>query len=110
MDNLNKTISFVLGLVVVLVFFAVISGRINLKGRLPFIAGSTTPTPTKSPVITPIPTSGLTINQPSGSYNNNNNQTKPPKTIPSTGSPTLLFPILISALSGGFMLRRTKKN
>lgn len=33
MDSFNKIISFVLGLVVVLVFFAVITGRINFKNN-----------------------------------------------------------------------------
>ena len=33
MDSFNKVISFVLGLVVVLVFFAVVTGKINLKAK-----------------------------------------------------------------------------
>lgn len=47
MDQFNKAISFILGLVVVAVFIAVASGRINLTGKLPFSSKSTlTPTPT----------------------------------------------------------------
>jgi len=48
MDQFNKAISFLLGLVVVAVFIAVASGRINIK-KLPFFSKSTvtvTPTPT----------------------------------------------------------------
>ena len=104
MDNLNKTISFVLGLVVVLVFFAVISGRINLKGKLPFISN------TKSATVTPTPTKTTSTDQlvsEKGSYKSNA-MVKTPTSIPQTGSPTLLIPILISGLGGGLILRRTK--
>jgi hypothetical protein len=103
MDNLNKTISFILGLVVVLVFLAVITGRLNLKGKLPVFSGKTT-----SVSITPIPSSQPTP-QPTMITGNNNYQTtsgKTPSSIPATGSPTLLLPILLSGLSGGFFLKK----
>ncbi len=106
MDNLNKTISFVLGLVVVLVFFAVISGRLNLKGKLPFISKSTTPTPTQIQIKT---TGSSQNNQSLKEINSyKNNTVKTPVTIPQTGSPTLLIPLLISGLGSGILLRRAK--
>jgi len=107
MDNLNKTISFVLGLVVVLVFLAVITGRLNLKGKLPVFSGKTTsvsptPSPSSQPTSQPTP-------QPTAMVGYNNYKTtsgKTPGSIPATGSPTLLLPILLSGLSGGFFLKR----
>lgn len=106
MDNLNKTISFVLGLVVVLVFFAVISGRINLKGKIPFITKSTTPTPTPTKTVETLSNQADKISNEKNSYKSN--VIKTPTSIPQTGSPTLLIPILISGLGSGIMLRRTK--
>lgn len=50
MDQFNKAISFILGLVVVAVFIAIASGRINLSGKLPFSSKSTI-TPTPTPVV-----------------------------------------------------------
>lgn len=111
MDNLNKTISFVLGLVVVLVFFAVITGRINLKGKLPTFGKTPTPTPTTQSANTSLPSLNKTSQADSLTKSNNNykNSTvKAPTTIPQTGSPTLLIPILISGLGGGILLK--KKN
>jgi len=59
MDSANKVISFVLGLVVVIVFIAVITGRIKLKppSSLPFFrktAITTSPTP-KPNIIARLP-------------------------------------------------------
>ncbi|PJA55225.1 hypothetical protein CO165_04710, partial [Candidatus Roizmanbacteria bacterium CG_4_9_14_3_um_filter_33_18] len=48
MDSFNKVISFVLGLIVVLVFFAVVTGKINLKSK-------TSTTSTSKSTITPTP-------------------------------------------------------
>lgn len=106
MDNLNKTISFVLGLVVVLVFFAVISGRLNLKSNLPFIGKSATPTPTQTQIKTTI--SGQNNQNPKEINSYKNSTVKTPLTIPQTGSPTLLIPVLISGLGSGILLRRVK--
>ncbi|MBI2641720.1 hypothetical protein HYW87_03960, partial [Candidatus Roizmanbacteria bacterium] len=61
MDNFNKILSFVLGLVVVIVFIAVITGRLNLRNRLARVSGVSptpkqSPTPTRNVYITPTPT------------------------------------------------------
>jgi glutamate dehydrogenase/leucine dehydrogenase len=120
MDSFNKVISFVLGLVVVLVFLAVITGKINLKGKSSsttssssfglFNFGRTTPTATLTPTQKP---ATLTV---SGSGTNNlykqNNQavnTSAAKSIPSTGLPTLFIPALLSGLMGGSFLRKAGK-
>ncbi len=67
MEQFNKALSFVLGLVVVAVFIIVASGKFNFKGlSLPKskIAGKITPTVT--PNVTPKPTSKpwFSFNQP----------------------------------------------
>ncbi|MFA6533300.1 MAG: hypothetical protein WCT22_04885 [Patescibacteria group bacterium] len=125
MDSFNKVISFVLGLVVVLVFFAVVTGKINLKSKTsstPNLNTVISPTPVKkntggffsflkpvSPTPTPTstqkPLSSVTIN------NNENNTYKntSPKSIPSTGLPTVFIPILFSGLAGGNFLRKIGK-
>lgn len=55
MEQFNKALSFILGLVVVAVFIVVASGKINIKGVK--LAGSSTVTPTVTPILTPKPTS-----------------------------------------------------
>lgn len=102
MDNLNKTVSFVLGLVVVLVFLAIITGRLNLKNKIPLFSGKVSPTPIVK--ITPTPTKLVE----SSAYGNYAMKGKVPSTIPSTGSPTILLPLLFSGLGGGiFLMRRS---
>ena len=134
MDSFNKVISFVLGLVVVLVFFAVATGKINLRGKTGVASTtkitisptqtpknnggffglfkSNSPTPTSTP--TQEPTSSITINTSENNVYKQNNQVVPQskaKSIPSTGLPTLFIPLLFSGLAGGSILRKTgKKN
>lgn len=104
MDSFNKVISFILGLVVVVVFLAVVSKRIDLsKKLLPLsqtgTAVSVTPTASQSKGSTPTPTNG---------YNRYQTTTTVtiPSTIPATGSPTILIPFAISALFAGIGLRK----
>lgn len=104
MDNFNKIISFVLGLVVVIVFFAVITGRINFRKGLPSLTSSptTTVTPTQTQTQTtskspsPTPTNY-------GSYKATGKTT----TIPATGLPTIFIPSLLAVAAGGAFLRKT---
>lgn len=126
MDNFNRTISFILGLVVVVVFLAVISGRIDLRGRLTSLTkGVNFISPTKtSPTPTPTPKniiSSVTIApQVNTNYQTNQNQNQITqttktnysqnlKTIPGTGSPTLLIPLAFSTLMIGIGMRRKSK-
>lgn len=118
MDNFNKVISFVLGLIVVIVFLAIISGRLNPKNKSPLLSfGSkptATPTPQKQDENTDTSSKdGASVNKSTDS--GGRYQTTPTtqssnnvKSIPSTG-PELLFPIAISSLLGGMFLRQTKK-
>jgi hypothetical protein len=102
MDSFNKIISFVLGLVVVLVFFAVITGKLNLKNKL---ISTSTITPTSIPTSTqqPSPTTIVSTN------NYNTYKTTLPKSIPATGLPTLFIPILLSGIISGGFLRKSGK-
>lgn len=126
MDSFNKVISFALGLVVVLVFFAVVTGKINLKSKTSTTAAKTTITPTptqknsggffgffKSSTPTPTPTTKSTSSNTEETGDNNvykqNTTTSSAKSIPSTGLPTLFIPMLISGLAGGSLLRKAGK-
>ena len=58
MEQFNKALSFILGLVVVAVFIIVASGKFNLKGMIfPKTQTATNSIPTVTPYITPKPTS-----------------------------------------------------
>ena len=130
MDSFNKVISFVLGLVVVLVFFAVVTGKINFKSK----TGTTSATkitisPTSAPKSnggffgflksnnpTPTPTqkpaSSIIINTSENNIYKQNNQVAQQsnaRSIPSTGLPTLFLPLLFSGLIGGSILRKAGK-
>jgi hypothetical protein len=107
MEDFNKVISFVLGLIVVVVALVIITRRYDItKNLLPFSSTakvSVTPTPTGKVV------SEVTVSPKKTVENKTNNyQTQTPSTIPSTGSPTLLLPIFGSALLIGFNLRKKK--
>lgn len=132
MDSFNRVVSFILGLVVVLVFFAVITGKINLKSKTASTSATAitptptstqknngglfgffsraTPTPTVTPAQNPTPTAVVTLNT-NNLYNQGVSATgvPSPKTIPSTGLPTLFIPALISGLVGGGFLRKSGK-
>lgn len=107
MDSFNKIISFVLGLVVVIVFFAVVTGRINFKGGLPKLT-KTSPTPTTSP--TPSTESGTrVVINPTGTLGRYQQQSKSATQIPATGLPTLFIPSLLASAAGGIFLRKAGK-
>lgn len=117
MEQFNKVISFVLGLVVVIIFLAVATGRINLRGGIwPFTRARTTPTAART-TPTPTPPRGLALTQtprnqgqtaptPGGTaYNRYNYNGSTPSTIPNTG-PALLLPIAAASLLGGSILKK----
>lgn len=124
MEQFNKIISFVLGLAVVIIFLLVATGKINLKGKLPLLSGSSssktiTPTPTPSKKTTALnPTysstggtqtkGGLYLSPtPSAAYHSYNSPGNV-NSIPSTG-PELLLPMALAAFAGGSFLRRSGK-
>lgn len=112
MDSFNKIVSFVLGLVVVIVFLAVITGRFNVKKSFQgFGQTKVSPTPTvilaRLPTVTPAPTNQVLVTNNTNTTNYKTNA-KTPISIPATGSPTLMLPLLFSALSLGIYFKRKK--
>ncbi|MCX7881044.1 MAG: hypothetical protein N2482_00820 [Patescibacteria group bacterium] len=107
MENFNKIVSFILGLVVVVVFLAVISGKINLKKVAPGLANKNTPTPTMEEV-TPTPKAISSVSVSNKNYQPY--QTRPATSIPNTGSPTAILLTSLLGLPGGLFLKRVKKN
>ena len=110
MDNFNKVLSFVLGLIVVIVFLLVVTGRFNLKKTSKSLTSKTkltlTPTPTiiNGKYLTPTPLS-LSLGKTTNNYKTLG---RAPNVIPATGSPTTLLPLLFSTLSLGIYLKRKK--
>lgn len=102
MEGLNKIVSFILGLVVVIVFFAVVTKRIDLKN---IGKKSNSAVTTVSVTPTPKTTSRIKINPTSHLYSTST----PPASIPSTGLPTLFIPTLLAGLFGGNFLRKSGK-
>lgn len=99
MENFNKVLSFVLGLVVVIVFVIVLSGRLNLRSGIlgdrsqPKVTATVTPTPTQgekrsffsrlfSRRATPTPTQTVKVS-PTPIVIGQNNQP-----VPTTQTPT----------------------
>lgn len=107
MEDFNKVISFVLGLIVVIVALVVISRKYDLtKKLLPFsttASVSVTPTPTGKVI------SEVTVPSNQSSYQTRNYyQGQRPTNIPATGSPTFLLPLFGSALFTGLKLRKKR--
>ena len=111
MDNFNKIISFVLGLVVVIVFLIVIGGRFNLKERVKDFGSQKKLSPTPTIIIgqysSPTPSAIKASGQ--GTTNTYTSSQKTPTTIPTTGFPTLLLPALFSTLYLGIYLKKKNK-
>lgn len=115
MDQFNKAISFFLGLIVVVVFLAVATGKINLKGKtLPFLKGTTTsvtPTPTQNVISTVTYKETTAQNKPtpatqqSAQYRRYDSAITTAGTIPNTG-PELLLPLIVSSFFGGSFLKK----
>lgn len=106
MEGMNKLISLFLGLVVVIIFFGVITGRINLKNKLPKLSKTTTVTPTPQ-------TTTIKVTSESQQSNYYQKPTLIPArkysqvtAIPSTGSPTILLPLAFFSLIVGRKLRK----
>ncbi|MEI6533557.1 MAG: hypothetical protein WCO06_07025 [Candidatus Roizmanbacteria bacterium] len=108
MDNFNKIISFILGLIVVIVFIVILARRGTFSGTGPIVKNVTptvvAPTPIKIIAQTVSPTPIVNIN-----YKTGERVTGSVTTIPNTGAETMLIPLVISALGAGFFLKRKAK-
>ncbi len=60
MDNINKIISFILGLIVVVVFIAIVTGRLGGLGKKVQTLSKGNATPTVTPRTSPQPTKKVT--------------------------------------------------
>ncbi len=138
MEQFNKALSFILGLVVVAVFIIVASGKINIKGinlakstKTPTPAISITPKPTSKPwfsfgakptvqptsrpVQRPLPTQTMYTYNKTGATQqivdpnyHSYSGSSVPTSIPNTGVPFLLFPLLGTSLITGVFLKKTE--
>ncbi|MCL4375134.1 hypothetical protein M1523_04730 [Patescibacteria group bacterium] len=118
MEGLNKAVSFILGLIVVVLVIAVLTGKINLfkSGNQSVFSGGifshATPTPSPVPTGATNQTVNLETNSagvtPTNNYHNyqSNQSGRPAQSIPSTG-PEWLIPIVVSSLSAGLLLKRS---
>lgn len=125
MQGLNRAISFILGLIVVVVFIAVVSGKIKLGSIIPSLSRTTTkavvsPTPTPTgtaPAVTQTNTTTNTYktngntasNTTGGTTKGGTNTVTNVTTIPNTGVPTLLIPFFLSSGIVGTFLRKIGK-
>ena len=123
MDNINKLISFGLGLIVVVVFLAVVTGKINLGKNVTKLTGKISPTPTKTKTTTSnemnnykdgtsliTPASSLIVQDTTNkAYSTYQTGEKAPSTIPATGVPTFLIPVLLSGIGSGVLLKKIGK-
>jgi len=115
MEQFNKALSFILGLVVVAVFIIVASGKFNIKGLN--LAKSASPTKT-APTMTPIPTKSPSVLRTSTqapqqkkvdpNFHSYSGSTVP-TSIPSTGVPIVIFPLLGSSLLTGIFMKKSGK-
>ena len=98
MEGLNKIISFILGLVVVIVFFAVVTKRIDLK-NIGKKSNLTTAVTTESITPSQKAISSIKISPTSQPYTS-------PSSIPAAGLPIFFIPTLLTGLFGGLKLRK----
>lgn len=111
MDNVNKIISFVLGLIVVIIVLLLVTGRLGVfKGGQFFAArgSTTTPTPTKSATVT---NKNVKVTPTPRRLAQNIVSVTPAqsgeiKTIPSTGTPTGILFLSGVVFVGGLYLRK----
>lgn len=115
MGNFNKVLSFILGLVVVIVFVIVLSKRLNLQSKFIPFGNNPTPTPKAKEV------KELAKEEPEIKFTepeeiktqevvvNTTNTVQNIKSIPETGPSTSLLYMYSSLGALGIFLRRFKK-
>ncbi|HLC94807.1 MAG TPA: hypothetical protein VJH96_04550 [Patescibacteria group bacterium] len=115
MEGINRIFFLVLGLVAVVLFFAVVTGRITLKGFLPRLTSiernedSATPTPTNAKTTTTaqkVSTTTQSKSTTNSSVTSSNTQTKGESitTIPETGPSALIYPMSLLLFATGIYL------
>src|SRR3989344_3755651 len=116
MGNFNKVLSFILGLVVVIVFVIVLSKRLNLQSKFIPFGNNPTPTPKVKEVKEIVKkepeikfTEPTEINTEEVVVNNENTNVKNIQSIPETGPSTSLLYAYSTLGALGIFLRRFKK-
>lgn len=117
MEQFNKALSFILGLVVVAVFIIVASGKFNIKGlnlAKSVSKAKITPTVTSTPAkkitttLNKITTNTQTTKQVDPNFHSYSGSSVP-TSIPNTGVPIVMFPLLGSSLLTGILMKRSQK-
>lgn len=119
MGNFNKVLSFILGLVVVIVFVIVLSKRLNLQSKFIPFGNKTNPTPTitKSSDKDSEKPTDKTKDMPEIKFTQPEEQetqeiqesVKQIQSIPETGPSTALLYLYATIGTAGIFLRRFKK-
>lgn len=101
MDALNKIVFLILGLVAVIILFAVVSGKIDLKNKFPKFSDTQkkiTPTIVKEQnVLNNVKKSAVVKSTANASQT---------KSIPATGVETAFIPLSFVLMAAGFYLKR----
>lgn len=111
MDNFNKVVSFILGLVVVILILVIITGRLRITNRIASLTrgnAAVSPTPIKIPGVnapTPIVRPSFTPT-PTRRIQGNGATTQNIKEIPDTGAPTFILPAILLVMAAGVGLRK----
>ena len=117
-SDINKVLSFVLGLIVVVVFIAIVMGKFKLGNGLSFLSKNKSKvTPPLSATVTPLVKTNnkVTINYPTTTpvttkymANGSNTQIAGSKVaaIPTTGAETMILPGAFSLLGAGIFLKK----
>lgn len=119
MNDANKVLSFVLGLVVVVVFIAIVTGKLNVgKGVKTLTKGNVTVSPTVTPTakVTIIYPTVAAVNPKGVTVVQYNQKGSTPQIagqsvtrIPSTGAETMVIPAAFSMLAAGTFLKKLGK-
>ena len=120
MGNFNKVLSFILGLVVVIVFVIVLSKRLNLQSKFIPFGSKTSPTPTitklsdkglEKPTDKTKDTPEIKFTQPEEQEDTQETQeaVKQIQSIPETGPSEALLYLYTTIGTAGIFLRRFKK-
>lgn len=111
MDALNKIVFLILGLAAVVILFAVLSGKIDLKNKFPKLSDAQkriTPTIIKEDSLNQLKKTTAVKSTTSVSKTNKNSTTsgKTVKSIPATGVETAFIPLTFILIAAGFYLKR----
>lgn len=113
MDQLNKIVSLAIGLIIVVISFAALTGRIDLSKNFPQLLSSKKITSTPTPAVVAQKTvliandANLESSAAVNKYDQNLGSANPTQ-IPETGSPTEALGIAISLIAVGQYLKRIK--